>query len=120
MKGQEKKFHTLKEWIAKKGKILAAYITWMYLMAVPVYAGDLKSSKLYTGTIKLLNDVKTILLAVEAVLVIVLMIWKGIQMQAAEDEEKPKYKKAMKNVLILGIIIVALTATIPLVLKYYA
>lgn len=106
--------------LSEKGKMMAAYVTWLYLMAVPVHASSLKSSKLYTGTVQLLKDLQTILLAVDATLLIVLMIWKGIQMQAAEDEEKPKFKKAMKEILIIGIIIVALTATIPLVLKYYS
>ena len=117
---QRKSLEVVKDRVIYEMKLMAALLTWVFIIAIPTDAADLKSSKLYTGTIKLLGDLQTILLAVEAVLVIVLMIWQAIKMQAAEDEEKPKFKKAIKSILITGIIIVSLTATVPLVLKYYA
>lgn len=82
-------------------------------------AGGLASTKLYTGTIALLQDAQNVMLAVEAVLVVALLIWNGIKMQAAEQEEKPKHKKHMISIGIIGVIIIAMTGLVPTILAYY-
>lgn len=86
---------------------------------IPVYASGLKETKLYTGTLALIADAQAILLVVEAALVVVLLIWQGIKMQAAEQEEKPRYKKNMWGIGATGVLIICFTAVVPAVLSYY-
>ena len=69
------------------------------LWQLPVYAkGGLQKSKVYTGTVNLLNDFKVALIAVEAIVVVVLVIKEGIARQAATDPgEQAQHEKKMKS-----------------------
>lgn len=82
-------------------------------------AGGLKDTKLYTGTLLLIKDAQVVALGIEAALIVFLLIKEGIKMQAAEQEEKPKYKKSMISIAIIGVIIISITALVPAVLSYY-
>lgn len=99
------------------------------LMSMPVkadgdgkadtHANTLQNSKLVKGSINLIKDATTAVLLIEAVLVILLIVIELMKMQAAEQEEKPKHKKTIKSIAIAGILIVSVTAIVPIVLSYY-
>lgn len=91
------------------------------LWQIPVYAkGGLQKSKIYTGTVNILNDFKVVLIAVEAIVVVVLVIMEGIKRQAAtEPGEQAQHEKKMKSIIILGIIITCASGLIPTILAYY-
>lgn len=91
------------------------------LWQLPVYAkGGLQKSKVYTGTVNLLNDLKVVLIAVEAIVVVVLVIKEGIARQAATDPgEQAQHEKKMKGIIGLGIFITCATGLIPTIMAYY-
>ena len=103
----------------KKLLFLSTVFSTLALNTVSVYATGLKSTKLYTGTMQLIADAQSVLLAVEAAFVVLLLIWQGMKMQAAEQEEKPRYKKNMWGIGITGVVIITLTAVVPVILAYY-
>ena len=91
------------------------------LWQLPIYAkGGLQKSKAYTGTVNLLNDFKVVLIAVEAIVVVVLVIKEGIVRQAATDPgEQAQHEKKMKSIIGLGIFITCATGLIPTIMSYY-
>ncbi len=91
------------------------------LWQIPVYAkGGLQKSKIYTGTVNILNDFKVVLIAVEAIVVVVLVIMEGIKRQAATDPgEQAQHEKKMKGIIGLGILITCATGLIPTIMAYY-
>lgn len=107
------------EEMKKRLLFLSTVFNTLVLNTISVYATGLKSTKLYTGTMQLIADAQSVLLAVEAAFVVVLLIWQGMKMQAAEQEEKPRYKKNMWGIGITGVIIISLTAVVPVILAYY-
>lgn len=89
------------------------------LMAMPVYAGEGGQPAIVSGTMSLISAVTAIVAAgVAAVTVVVAMI-NGLRMQIAEEEEKPKYKKAMKNTIIIGIVIATISGTVSWIFHFY-
>ena len=88
---------------------------------IPVYAkGGLQKSKIYTGTVNILNDFKVALIAVEAIVVVVLVVLEGIKRQAATDPgEQAQHAKKMKSIIGLGILITCATGLIPTIMAYY-
>lgn len=93
---------------------------------IPVYAEEKKeaTNKLLTSTpvqglLALIEDAQGVALAVEAVLVVALLIYTKIKEQASDDDEKPKYKKQFKGIIVAGVVIVSLTALVPLILSYF-
>lgn len=91
------------------------------LWQIPVYAkGGLQKSKIYTGTVNILNDFKVALIAVEAIVVVVLVVLEGIKRQAATDPgEQAQHAKKMKSIIGLGILITCATGLIPTIMEYY-
>lgn len=79
----------------------------------------ISNTTLVTGTVKLINDGTTVLLLIEAALVIGLEIWTGIKYQQAMPEEKGKHIKEAKGIMIVGIIIVSASAVIKAIFSYY-
>lgn len=69
--------------------------------------------------VKILNDMVTVFVAIEGVLVIYLMILEGIKYQAAEPDEKGIHKKNMKSILGVGILVVSITTLVPVILGYF-
>lgn len=89
------------------------------LMTMPVYAGEGGQPAIVTGTMSLVSAATAIVAAgVAAVTVLVAMI-NGVRMQTAEEEEKPKYKKAMKNTIIIGIVIATISGTVSWIFHFY-
>lgn len=82
-------------------------------------AGELGKTKLVTGTVELLDDATNVILIIEAVAVVVLCAIKFVGLQQADEQEKPKYKKEIKAVIITGIIAMCISGVLKAVFKYY-
>lgn len=97
--------------------VIAAQGLW--ILAAPTQAYALQETQLYTGTINLINDGLIVLLAVEAVLVTLLFVKELIAYQGASDEEKPKHKKNIKTILIVGVLAISASGILTAVFSYY-
>lgn len=97
--------------------VIAAQGLW--ILAAPTEAYALKDTQLYTGTIKLINDGLIVLLAVEAVLVVFLSVKELIALQGASDEDKPKHKKNIKTILIVGVLAISASGILTAIFSYY-
>lgn len=82
-------------------------------------AGELGKTKLVTGTVELLDDATNVILIIEAVAVVVLCAIKFVGLQQADEQEKPKYKKEIKSIIITGIIAMCISGVLKAVFKYY-
>ena len=100
----------------KKFKTAAALFTATLLMAMPVYAGE---PTLVTGTQKLISQATLYLAGFVAGITGLIALVNGIKMQTAEEEEKPKYKKALKNTIIIGVVIATISGTISWIFSFY-
>ncbi len=82
-------------------------------------AGELGKTKLVKGTVELLDDATNVILIVEAVAVVVLCAIKFVGLQQADEQEKPKYKKEIKSIIITGIIAMCISGVLKAVFTYY-
>lgn len=91
------------------------------LWQLPVYAkGGLKKTKLYTGTVNLLNDYKLLIVSVEGIIATALYITEGVKKQAATDpQEEAQHKKKMNKIIITAFIIMCASGLITTLLSYY-
>ena len=74
---------------------------------------------LVSGTKRLLSDVITWLIGLEVVITSVLAIWRGIEWQKADEQEKPRKKKSFMGVIIIGVMIITVTTLVPFIFSYY-
>lgn len=88
-------------------------------MPVAVNAGGLESTQLVQGAKKLLEDAAKVGVFLEAALLIALEIKEGLAMQAAAVEEKPKHKKNMISMAGVGVLIICITALVPVLFGYF-
>lgn len=79
----------------------------------------IQDTVLYTGSIKLFNDLATALVVLSLVITTTLAIWRGIQWQAAEEQEKPSKKKHLIMTIIIGVIVAVSSGLIKVILAYY-
>lgn len=118
--------------IVLKALLMCSVIAMFFTVPMEVYAGDsetieftsntggeLAQTKLVKGTINLLNDATTVALLIEAAAVVVLVVMKFIGMQQADDQEKPKFKKEIKSIIITGIIVMCISGILKAVFSYY-
>lgn len=103
-----------------KVRMAVVAATTYLLAAVPVFAGDYTTLKLFTGTQKLIaagTGAFTVLVAAVTGFYTI----KGIQeMQVAQDEEKPKKKKAIITTLVLGVLGTCASGLVTWILAFYA
>lgn len=97
--------------------IIAAQGLWV--LAAPAQAYALQETQLYTGTINLINDGLIVLLAVEAVLVVFLLVKELIALQSSSEEDKPKHKKNIKTILVVGVLAISASGILTAVFSYY-
>lgn len=90
-------------------------------MCIPTvaYAGAIQDTQLVQGAKNLLSDLATAGLFLEAAALGFIEIKEGIAMQAASAEEKAKHKKNMITAAGVGILIICVTALIPVVFSYF-
>lgn len=102
----------------KLDKIAVSMLCLLRLMA-PVRVYALQESKLFEGATNLLNDAINVLVVLEAVIVVVLEVMSGIKYQAAEPEEKAKHKKNMMVTIGVGVLVISMSAIIPVIFGYF-
>ena len=89
------------------------------LMAMPVYAGESGEPAIVSGTRALISAGTAIFTALVAGVTVVIAMKNGFKMQTAEEEERPKYKKAMLNTLIIGTVIATMSGTVAWIFHFY-
>lgn len=83
---------------------------------MPTFAAE---PKIITGTKKLLTDAGTWLTGLAAAATIAVALFHGLKWQAAGKEEKSVEAKAVKNTIVIGVIITCLSGIVTLVFGYY-
>ena len=102
-----------------RGKITVIMMNMItcFLMAQNyVYAGGIGSSKLFTGTKSMFNDMK---IGLSSVIGIVMIIYNLIRMKMADDVDTKIYKKRIGIILISMVLVVSVVALVPTILSYY-
>lgn len=97
---------------------MIAGITLMH-MNVNVYASGIKSTKLYTGGLKLMTDVTTAGMAFLGAYVVWREVMLFIQRADAKDNEKAVLEKEMKNIVVLGILGETVGGVLQVVFAYF-
>lgn len=87
---------------------------WVY--GITAFAAE---PKIITGTKKLLTDAGTWLTGLAAAATIAVALFHGLKWQAAGKEEKSVEAKAVKNTIVIGVIITCLSGIVTLVFGYY-
>lgn len=101
-----------------------AVLPGLILLCLPIAvnasdAGGLQSTQLVQGAKKLFEDGAKVGVFLEAVILTALEIKEGIAMQAAAVEEKPKHKKNMISMAGVGVLIICITALVPVLFGYF-
>lgn len=90
-----------------------------YLMQLVATGNKLENSKLVTGAKALIADATGVLVGITAGLTGLLIIYNLIRLKAADEHEKPKYKKGWISSLICGIGIILAEGLVALVFSYF-
>lgn len=104
----------------KKGAISVGF--WLYffiVMAVPAYASDIGSSKLATGTKKLINDLTTWLLIIAPIAAAVCIVYFCIRRSAADEMDVKKWNNRIMAAIVSCIGAVIASATLNVIIGYY-
>ncbi len=99
--------------------IMMNMITCFLMAQNHVYAGGIGSSKLFTGTKSMCNDMKTPLIGLSSVIGIVMIIYNLIRMKMADDVDTKMYKKRIFIILVCMVLVVSVVALVPTILSYY-
>lgn len=105
-----------------RGKITVIMMNMItcFLMAQNyVYAGGIGSSKLFTGTKSMFNDMKAPLIGLSSVIGIVMIIYNLIRMKMSDDIDTKMYKKRIGIILVCMVLVVSVVALVPTILSYY-
>lgn len=86
------------------------------MFGMNAFAGE---PKIISGTKKLLTDAGTWLTGLAAAATIAVALFHGLKWQAAGKEEKSVEAKAVKNTIVIGVIITCLSGIVTLVFGYY-
>ncbi|SES65112.1 hypothetical protein [[Clostridium] polysaccharolyticum] len=82
-------------------------------------ASSFASSKLATGTTKLIADVTTWAMGTSIAAIILIAIYFWLRKSGANDQEQARWDKALKRILICVVGIGTTSAVINLLLSYY-
>jgi nitric oxide reductase large subunit len=104
-----------------RGWIIAVAVSlWGALSASPALAaGDIGSSKLATGTEKLINDVTSWLLVVAPLVTVVAVIYYLIRKTVADELDAKKWNTRISTAIICCIGVVVASVIIKLIVSYY-
>ena len=106
----------------KKLKIMLSAATtaiMTFLMAQPVLAGAIGSSKLATGTEALIKDTTTWLLVVAPLVTVVAVVYYFIRKTVSDEMDHRKWDSRITTAIICCIGVVAASLIINLVIGYY-
>lgn len=99
--------------------IMMNMITCFLMAQNHVYAGGIGSSKLFTGTKSMFNDMKKPLIGLSSVIGIVMIIINLIRMKMSDDVDTKMYKKRIGIILGCMVLVVSVVALVPTILSYY-
>ena len=99
--------------------IMMNMITCFLMAQNHVYAGGIGSSKLFTRTKSMFNDMKTPLIGLSSVFGIVMIIYNLIRMKMSDDVDTKMYKKRIGIILVCMVLVVSVVALVPTILSYY-
>lgn len=106
--------------LKKTGKGAACLLLYLQFCMTNVYAAGIGSSKLFTGTKKMLSDMKTPLIAISGIAAVVVCVYLFIRMKLAGDEMDAKmYKKRIATVIGCAIGAVVISSLLTIILSYY-
>jgi hypothetical protein len=119
----------MKKLIAKSGAFISrakgwltavTFALWASLAASPAFAaGDIGSSKLATGTEKLIKDVTSWLLIVAPLVTVVAVIYYLIRKTVSDEMDHKKWNSRITTAIICCIGVVAASLIINLIVGYY-
>ena len=89
------------------------------VFAFPSFAGSLADTQVVTGTQNLFRDGAAVLTGLIALITGFFAIKGVVAWQTATDEEKPKHKKGVIQVLELGVLGTTISGIVTAVLSYY-
>jgi hypothetical protein len=92
---------------------------WGALSASHALAADIGSSKLATGTEKLINDVTSWLLVVAPLVTVVAVIYYLIRKTVADEMDTKKWNTRISTAIICCIGVVVASVIIKLIVSYY-
>jgi ABC-type molybdate transport system permease subunit len=90
------------------------------MSSIPASAAGINSSKIVTGTEKLINDVTTWLMVLAPVVAGLLIIYFCIRRSAADEVDQKKWNNRIVVAIVSCIGAVLGTATLNLILGYYS
>lgn len=106
----------------KVKKIMLLTMIMQAVMIFPAYAdvlADLKKTKLYTGTIDILNGISMAVLAVSVLITVFLTIVNLVKYQTADQQERPQIKKNIKETIVIGLIIASIAGVVKVFFSAY-
>lgn len=89
------------------------------VFSINVLAADINSSKLVTGTTKLIKDGTKALTGIIGILTILISLFYGFKWYIADAETKPREAKSIKTTVVVGIVLTCISGVITAVLAYY-
>ena len=111
----------LKKYMKVK-KIILLTVIMQAVMIFPAYAdvlADLKKTKLYIGTIDILNGISMAVLAVSVLITVFLTIVNLVKYQTADQQERPQIKKNIKETIVIGLIIASISGVVKVFFSAY-
>lgn len=95
--------------------VIGYSLLFFFMFGTTVFADP----KIVTGTKKLLTDAGKWMTGLAAAATVAIAVFHGLKWQAAGKEEKSVEAKAVKNTIIIGVIITCLSGIVTLVFSYY-
>ena len=90
-----------------------------FLTTLPVYAGEIGSSKLATGTESLVKDATTWLLVIAPLVTVVAVIYYFIRKTVSDEMDHKKWDSRISTAIICCIGVVAASIIIQVITSYY-
>jgi uncharacterized membrane protein YidH (DUF202 family) len=119
----------MKTFLAKSGAFVFRAKGWMTAVSLALWAasaaspafaaGDIGSSKLATGTEKLINDVTSWLLIVAPLVTVVAVIYYLIRKTVSDEMDHKKWNSRISTAIICCIGVVVASVIIKLIVGYY-
>lgn len=106
--------------ISKKVCTIAMSFMFMFLNTLQTYATSIQSSKLYTGTEKLIQDLTTMLIALAPIVGGALIVYFFIRRGAADEMEQKQWNSRIVTVIISCAAAVLGAVTLNLIMTYYS
>ncbi len=106
--------HSIRAWF-----ISVATSLWMFLSNSLVYASDIDSSKLATGTEKLVKDATTWLLVIAPTITVVAIIYYFIRKAMSDEMDHRKWNTRITTAIISCVGVVTASVIIKVIIAYY-